>query len=157
MSGATSTSPCLVPPSWLFDDTAHVSSDTASGVSGAPTVQISQDEYDKLRKLEFSQQVSSSMDAYIVSPHRPWILNSGVSSHMTCTKEKFIFLHLFNKFPPVNIVDDTQSHVLGDEVVQTTPSLNLTSVLCVPKFSVSFLSISQFIKQNNYSITFFSS
>jgi len=37
----------------------------------------------------------------------------------------------------------------------TTPSLTLTDVLYVPKFSVSLLSISQFTKHNNYKITFF--
>ena len=60
MSGATSTLSSLVPPSWLSNDTAHVSSDTASGPSDAPTVQISQDEYDKLCQLEFSQTGHSS-------------------------------------------------------------------------------------------------
>jgi len=45
------------------------------------------------------------MDAYIDSPHRPWILDSGALSHMTGIKDKFISLHLSNKFHSVNIVD----------------------------------------------------
>jgi len=53
MSAVSSTSFSLVLPSWLSDDTAHVLSDTASTPSGAPTVQISLDEYDRLRQLEF--------------------------------------------------------------------------------------------------------
>jgi len=61
---------------------------------------------------------------------------------MTGIKDKFISSHLFNQFSSVNIVDDTQSHVLGNGVVQITPSLNLTNMLYVLKFSVSLLSIS---------------
>ena len=76
---------------------------------------------------------------------------------MISIKQKFVSLHLSNKFPSVNITDDTQSLVLGNGVVQATPSLTLTDVLYVPKFSVSLLSISQFTKQNNCKITFFPS
>ena len=57
-------------------------------------------------------------------------------------KDKFNFLHLFTKISSVNIADGTQSLVLGDGVVQATPSLNLKNVLYVLKFSVSLLSIS---------------
>ena len=55
------------------------------------------------------------MDTYIASPHRPWMLDSEGSSHMTSNKDKFIFLYLSNKFSSINIVEGTQSHVLGDE------------------------------------------
>jgi len=78
MSVVLSTSSSLVSPSWLSDDTAHVLLDTASAPSSASTVQISQDEYDKLRQLEFYQTghssthpSSSGMNAYNASPHRP--------------------------------------------------------------------------------------
>ena len=84
MSAISSTSSSLVPPSWLSNDIAHVLSDAASAPSSAPTVQISQDEYDRLRQLEFYQtgyssthSSSSGMNAYIVSPHRPWIFDLG--------------------------------------------------------------------------------
>jgi len=76
---------------------------------------------------------------------------------MTTIKNKFTSLHLFNQFSYVNIADVTQSPVLGDGVVQATPSFNLKNVLYVPKFPLSLLSISQFTKQQNYSITFFPS
>ena len=75
---------------------------------------------------------------------------------MTGIKKKFISVNLSNKFSSVNIVDGTQSHVLGNGVIQATPSLAFTDVLYVPKFSVSLLSISQFTKYNNCKITFLS-
>ena len=56
------------------------------------------------------------MNAYIVFPHRPWILDSGASSHMTGSKNKFTSLHLFTKISSVNIADGTQSPILGDGV-----------------------------------------
>ena len=60
---------------------------------------------------------------------------------MTGIKDKFTSLHLSTQFSSVNIVDGTQSPILGDGVVQVTPSLNLKNLLYVPKFSVSLLSI----------------
>ena len=59
---------------------------------------------------------------------------------MTSIKDKFTSLHFFNQFSSVHIVDGTQSHVLDDEVVQATPSLNLRIVLYVKKFPISLLS-----------------
>ena len=56
---------------------------------------------------------------------------------MTCIQKKFDSLYLSNKFSSVNIVDDTQSLVLGNRVVHATPSLTLSDVLYVLKFSVS--------------------
>ena len=76
---------------------------------------------------------------------------------MTGIKKKFVSLNLSNKFLSVSIIDGTQSLVLGNGVVQGTPSLTLTDVLYVPKFHVSLLSISQFTKHNNCKIIFFSS
>jgi len=161
MSVISSTSSSLVSPSWLSDDTTHVLSDTASAPSDAPTIQISQDEYDRLRQLEFYQTghssthpSSSGMNAYIASPHRPQILDSGGSSHMTGIKDKLTSLYFFTQFSSVNIADDTQSPVLGDGVVQATLSLNLKNVLYVPKFPINLLFISQFTKQHNCSVTF---
>ena len=74
---------------------------------------------------------------------------------MTGIKQKIVALNLFNKYLSVNIADDTQALVSGNGVVQTTPSLTITDVLFVLKFSISLLSISQFTKYNNCKIIFF--
>ena len=132
----------LFPLSWLSDN-------PASTPSGALTVQIYQTGHSS------THPSSSGMNAYIASPYRPWILDSEASSHMTGIKDKFTSLHLSTQFSSVNIADVTQSLVLGDRVVQTTPSMNLKNVLYVPKFHVSLLFISQFTKQHNCSVTFF--
>jgi len=92
---------------------------------------------------------SSGMDAYIVSPHRSWILGSWASSHMTCVKDKFISLHLFKKFPYVNVVNDTHSCTWwwGSSCYSIFESNKC--VICSKIFCK--LSISQFTKQNNCS------
>ena len=74
---------------------------------------------------------------------------------MTGIKPKFVFLKFSNVHPSVKIVNDTQSSVLGKRAVQAIPSLTLTDVLYILRFSVSLLSISQFTKHNNCKITFF--
>jgi len=88
MSVVSSTSSSLVSPSRLSDDTVNVLSDSTSAPFSAPIVQISEDEYDRLRQLEFYQtghllthSSSSGVNAYIASPHRPWILDS--EPHLT--------------------------------------------------------------------------
>jgi len=65
-------------------------------------------------KLEFYQighssthPSSSGINSYIASPHGPWILTSGASSHMTGIKNKFTSLHLSTQFSYVNIADGT--------------------------------------------------
>ncbi|XP_020255709.1 uncharacterized protein LOC109832716 [Asparagus officinalis] len=129
-----------------------------------PTVQISQSDYERLRQLELSQNShsathasSSGMDAYIASPHEPWVLDSEASSHMIGIKDRFISLHLSNKFPSIRIADGTLSPVFDAGVVHTTSSLKLNDVLYAPKFPVSLLSISKFTKHNNFKVTFFPS
>ena len=86
------------------------------------------------------------MHAYTTSPQKSWILDSGASSHMTCIKQKFVSLNMSSVHPSVKIAYGTHSPVLGNGVVQATPSLTLTDILYVPQFHVSFLSISQLTK-----------
>ena len=65
---------------------------------------------------------------------------------MTNITQKFVSLNMSTACPSVKIVDGTHSPVLVNGVVQATPSLTLTNVLYVPRFSISLLSISQLTK-----------
>ena len=57
---------------------------------------------------------SSDMNAYIASPQKPCILNSGAPSHITDIKQRFISLNLSNTYSSVKITNVTQSPVLGN-------------------------------------------
>ena len=81
------------------------------------------------------------MHVYTASPQKPRILDSGASSYMIDTKQEFVLLNLSRVHPSVKIVDGIHSPVLGNGVVQSTPSLTLTDILYVPRFPVSLLSI----------------
>jgi len=71
------------------------------------------------------------MHAYTTSPQKSCILDSGASSHMTGITQKFISLSMSTAHPSVKIIDGTHSPILGNGVVQATPSLTLTDVpLC---------------------------
>jgi len=65
---------------------------------------------------------------------------------MTGITQKFISLNMSNAHPSVKIVDATHSPVLGNRVFQATPSLILTDVLYVSRFSINLLSISELTK-----------
>jgi len=64
---------------------------------------------------------------------------------MTGIEQKFVSLNLSSIHSSVKIADGTQSPVFGNEVVKAIPSLTLTDVLYVPRFTVSLLSLSQLI------------
>jgi len=61
---------------------------------------------------------------------------------MTGSKQEFVSLNLSRIHPSVKIDDGIHSPVLGNWVVQATPSLTLTDIIYVPRFLVSLLSIS---------------
>ncbi|XP_028106008.1 uncharacterized protein LOC114305088 [Camellia sinensis] len=55
----------------------------------------------------------------------------------------------------VRIADGTVSSISGKGLVQVTPTMHLSSVLHVPKFSVNLLSLSRLTQDLNCCVTFF--
>ncbi|XP_020266951.1 uncharacterized protein LOC109842493 [Asparagus officinalis] len=128
--------------------TNHISEKCWEKFGRPQWAQISQADYERLRQLELSQNIhsatyaySSSMDAYIDSSHKPWVLDSGASAHMTGIKDHFVSLHLSDKFSSIRIAD-----VRGDGVVHATSSLKLIDVLYVPKFPVGVVHATSSLK-----------
>ena len=80
------------------------------------------------------------MSAFSASSSKPWVLNSGASSHMRDIKDKFPSLFFNNNIPPVNIANSIFFTICGTKVVHATASLSLDDVLFVSNFSVSLLS-----------------
>lgn len=73
-------------------------------------------------------------------------LESSTSSHIRGFMGKFISLYFLNKYPPIYIIDSSSSPVVGERVMCATTSLIVDDFLLVPKFLVSWLSISQITK-----------
>jgi len=51
---------------------------------------------------------------------------------MTGITQKFVSLNMSTAHPSIKITDGTHSPVLGNGIIQATPSLTLTNVLYVP-------------------------
>lgn len=49
-----------------------------------------------------SWNLQLSINAYIASSNRPWIIDSRSSSHMTSTRDKFDSLIFSDKYPPIH-------------------------------------------------------
>ena len=62
---------------------------------------------------------------------------------MTGITQKFVSLNISTAHSSVKIADGTHSYILGNGVVQATPSLTLTNVLYIPcLLLISYLSVS---------------
>lgn len=75
-----------------FITPAGIASPSSTASSEIPTVQISHADYEQFMQLQSlstqnshsaTHASSSGINAYIASSDRPWILDSGASSHMT--------------------------------------------------------------------------
>ena len=73
---------------------------------------------------------------------------------MTGTPYIFSQLTHLSNYPSVTLANGSSAKVEGIGTVPFFPKLNLTSVLHLPSFPFNILSISQFTKQYQYSVTF---
>lgn len=84
-----------------------------------------------------------------------WIINSGVSSHMTSQKNMYSSISLSLTHQSLYLADRSTSIVARCCDIFLSSSLPLSNVLLVPKFSISLLSVSQLTKSLGCGITFF--
>jgi hypothetical protein len=76
-----------------------------------------------------------------------WILDSGASKHVTGTFKEF---DSYTQYPPthketIQTADGTSQPIIGVGTVQCTPAIKLSSVLHVPAFPVSLISLSALV------------
>ncbi|MFS7989993.1 putative RNA-directed DNA polymerase [Helianthus anomalus] len=122
------------------------------------TISCTKEEYDLLQRfLAFwssSPQTNSVQSGTFSGFDLSWIIDSGATHHMTANQEILTSLH--NTFcSPVQLADGSSCPVRGIGSIQNPDSLNLSSVLLVPNFPASLLSVSQITKRNNCSVTFY--
>ena len=84
----------------------------------------------------------------------PWIIDSGVSDHMTSNSSLFVSYIPCSGQQKVKIADGSYATILGKGTIKLSGTLVLYSVLHVPKLSVNLLSISKLSRDLNYIAVF---
>ncbi|GAB2281501.1 hypothetical protein Dimus_039473 [Dionaea muscipula] len=85
---------------------------------------------------------STQSTAYLSASPRQWIIDTGVSDHMTGSVGIMHDYSPTSSFPDVRITDGTYIPVKGIGIITLTPTLTLQSVLYLPALSVNLLSVS---------------
>jgi hypothetical protein len=86
--------------------------------------------------------------------HIDWVINSESSRHVTGESHSFITYTSYAHLETIQIVDGTSQPIHSVWSVEYTSSINLSSVLHVPSFSVNFPSMSLIIDQFKYIVIF---
>ena len=84
----------------------------------------------------------------------PWILDSGVSDHISGNKDLFSSLTTTPTLPTITLANDSQTVAKGIGLAHHLPSLPLTSVLYTPACPFNLISISKITRTLNCSIIF---
>ncbi|XP_058781179.1 uncharacterized protein LOC131655309 [Vicia villosa] len=84
----------------------------------------------------------------------PWVLDSGVSDHVTGNKNLFTSLSTSGVLPTITSANGSQTQSEGIGTVQILPSLSVTSALYVPNYPFNLLSISRLTRSLDCIVTF---
>ena len=98
---------------------------------------------------------TSSTSAHLASSSPPWIIDSGVFSHMTETSSLLLSYHPTPSHPFVTIAESRPCLVQGRATTRVTNSLSLCQILYVLGFLVNLLSISAITHALPCTVTFF--
>ncbi|KAG8650605.1 hypothetical protein MANES_07G054076v8 [Manihot esculenta] len=102
---------------------------------------------------------SKSMSYASFHKHINWILDTGITDHMSSNQFLFKFLELLNKQVTVYLPDDNAMKVCYIGSIMVSKYMHLENVMFVPKFNYNLLSVSKLIKYcklslNKKSLTF---
>ncbi|KAJ9558572.1 hypothetical protein OSB04_013186 [Centaurea solstitialis] len=125
------------------------------------TVTISAEEYARLLETKNSTAPTATFDetgnssTCLLSSTSEWVIDSGASDHMTGNPTLFSTFDKYMSPSYVTIADGSASFVLGPGTIELTPSVSLSYVLSLPKFSFNLLSVSRITRALNCSVEFF--
>ncbi|KAJ9544458.1 hypothetical protein OSB04_024165 [Centaurea solstitialis] len=125
------------------------------------TVTIPAEEYARLLGTEHSTAPTAAFaetgnsSTCLLSSASKWVIDLGASDHMTGNPTLFSTFNKHMSPSHVTIADGSASSVLGSGTVELTPSVSLSYVLSLPKFSFNLLSVSRITRTLNCSVKFF--
>ena len=103
----------------------------------------------------FPHFAQSNLSHSILTPNtnKIWVIDSGVTMHMTGNSDKFTSYSFCSD--KVHIADGSFQPVSGKGSIIYTPNIKLSSALHVPSFFTNLLSIHSITNDLNCKITFF--
>ena len=84
----------------------------------------------------------------------PWVLDSGVSDHMSSNKNLFPHISDSVSLPPITLANGSKTVAKGNGQAIISPSITLNFVIYVLECPFNLISISQLTHTLNRSITF---
>ena len=98
---------------------------------------------------------SGNPNTCLISSSSKWVINSGVTDHMTSNSNLFTTFRSHSFTSTVTLVDGSTSCVLGSRTIHPTPLITLTSILSLLHFSFNLIFVSKLTRTLNCSISFF--
>ena len=91
----------------------------------------------------------------VFSSSSEWVIDFGAKDHMTSNSSLISTFQSQPSTSTITLPDRSQSCILGSGIVFATPSILLSSVLSLPKFSFDLLSVSKLTRARKCYILFF--
>ena len=82
--------------------------------------------------------------------HKSWIIDSGVTNHMTGASNLFTSYTPCSGKDKVHVADGSMVPITGCGFIRCTKTISLSPVLHIPNFPINLLSVSSTTKSLNY-------
>ena len=97
---------------------------------------------------------TSNASTFLIHSSGPWIVDSGASDHLYGNKDIFSSLTITSPLPMITLANGSQTMAKEISSASPLPSVPLTFVLYVPECPFNLISISKFICDLTFFITF---
>ena len=98
---------------------------------------------------------SGKTNTCFISSSSTWVIDTGVTDHMTGNCNLFTTFQSHPSTPTVTLADESTSYILGSGTIHMTPLITLTFVLSLAQFSFNLIYVSKLTRKLNCSISFF--
>lgn len=138
-------------------------------INQAQTRLFRKEQLNQIMKLLQSDSLSGTLNCSLAHSGRtplalssflkstPWIIDSKAFDHMTSLSNLFDLYNPCSGSEKVRIADDSFSSIASKGLIKISKSIDLQSVLHIPKLTGNLLSVNKLSKDSNCRITFFDS